>query len=139
MDNRTTPDLIAELAEGQVFVFGSNYAGRHGKGAALTAMQWGARYGTGEGLAGRTYALPTKGHDLRLPLSIARIGLHVDKLVACARQNPGLTFLVTEVGCGLAGYGPKQIAPLFTVAATVENIHLPVPFWQWLKPTLSLH
>lgn len=132
-NERITANLIVELRLNEIFCFGSNQIGRHGKGAAKTAMKWGAKYGQGEGLMGRTYGLPTKGHDLRLPLSIARIGAHVDKFVSCAMQVPGLTFLVTEIGCGLAGYGPKQIAPLFALAAELPNVHLPASFWRHLK------
>lgn len=135
MDTRITADLITALEPGQVFVFGSNYAGRHGRGAAQTALHFGAKYGIGEGIRGNTYALPTKGHDLRLPLSIEHIGLHVDKFVQTACDNPSLTFLVTEVGCGLAGYGPKQIAPLFVEAARRPNVHLPASFWRYLLAT----
>ncbi len=123
--------MITELQLGEIFVFGSNTVGRHGRGAAKTAMKWGAQYGKGEGLVGRTYGLPTKGHDLRLPFSIARIGIHVGRFMECACQNPGLTFLVTEIGCGLAGYGPKQIAPLFADAADLPNVHLPASFWRF--------
>ena len=133
MKNRTTSDLITDLRPNEVFCFGSNTLGRHGKGAAKTAMKWGAKYGHGEGLVGCTYGIPTKGHDLRLPLSIARISIHVDKFLVFADLNPDLTFLVTEIGCGLAGYGPKQIAPLFEGAHTLPNVHLPASFWRQLK------
>lgn len=135
MVERVTPDLITSLNPNEVFVFGSNYRGIHGKGAAKTAIQWGAKYGCGEGLWGMTYALPTKGIDLRLPLSIERICLHVSKFLECTNRFPDFTFLVTEVGCGLAGYGPKQIAPLFLGAVDLPNIHLPQSFWNYLTPT----
>jgi len=93
-------------------VFGSNTAGRHGKGAAKTALTWGAVWGQGSGLMGRTYGIPTKPHNLTQRLSIDQIRL------------------VTEIGCGLAGYRPKDIAPLFAEARDVHNIHLPLRFWR---------
>lgn len=105
----------------RIFVFGSNLAGRHGKGAALYARQHrGAIYGQAEGLQGRSYAIPTKDGSLRtLPLDVIRG--HVERFVAFARLRPELTFQLTAIGCGLAGYRPWDIAPMFENApATVE-------------------
>ena len=109
-----------------IFVFGSNLAGRHGKGAALWARQHrGAVYGQGSGLQGASYAIPTKDGSLRtLPLTSIR--RHVDDFVAFARSRPDLTFQLTPIGCGLAGYGHAQIAPLF--AAAPANVTLPAEF-----------
>jgi hypothetical protein len=126
---RTTPDNITKLEPDQIFVFGSNHSGRHGKGAAKTALGWGAVWGQAEGLQGRTYGIPTKDASIRRTLSIEEIKPYVDRFVEFAKSRPELTFLVTEIGCGLAGYKPKQIAPLFSAAADVENIHLPEKFW----------
>lgn len=99
-----------------VFVFGSNLAGRHGKGAAEHAARYyGAEIGVGEGPTGRAYALPTKDRDLR-PLPLQEIAAHVEAFLAHARSRPVTTFLVTQVGCGLAGYEPQQIAPFFASA-----------------------
>ena len=96
-----------------IFVFGSNLAGRHGKGAALTALQkFGARMGQGEGLQGHSYALPTK-EEPHIGMKLADIRRHVEIFLQFARDNPGLTFHLTPVGCGLAGYDPLQIAPMF--------------------------
>lgn len=109
-----------------VFVFGSNVAGRHGKGAALYARQHcGAIYGQGEGLQGRSYAIPTKDHELR-PLPLPVIEQHVRTFLAFAEAHPELTFHVTAIGCGLAGYRPEQIAPMF--ALVTNNVHLPDVF-----------
>ncbi len=96
-----------------IFVFGSNLAGRHGKGAALFArMHYGAVYGQGIGLQGRSYAIPTKDTDLRtLPLD--EIGRHVRTFLAFAESQSALRFEVTPIGCGLAGYKPADIAPMF--------------------------
>ena len=98
-----------------IFVFGSNLAGRHGKGAALYARQHhGATYGQGEGLQGDSYAIPTKDAQLRtLPLDA--IAKHVEAFLTFARQF-NATFYVTRIGCGLAGYTDAQIAPMFANA-----------------------
>jgi hypothetical protein len=99
-----------------IFVFGSNLAGRHGKGAALHARQHcGATYGKGEGRTGLSYAIPTKGYRLEtLPLD--RIDVGVRAFIAYAKEHPELTFEVTRIGCGLAGYVDAQIAPMFATA-----------------------
>lgn len=97
----------------QIFVFGSNLAGRHGAAAALTAKnQYGAVYGVGQGLRGRSYALPTKDGNL-VVLKINVIKQHIETFKTFARNHPDLEFYVTKVGCGLAGYDDMVIAPLF--------------------------
>ena len=99
-----------------IFVFGSNLAGRHGKGAALTARwQYGAQYGVGAGPTGQAYALPTKDHNLRT-LPLAAIEQAVQRFLRYAAAHPELTFQVTRIGCGLAGYTDAQIAPMFQAA-----------------------
>jgi len=109
-----------------VFVFGSNLAGRHGKGAALWAKQHrGAIYGQGEGYQGNSYAIPTKDEQLRT-LPLYRIRNHADKFKRFAREHPELTFQLTPVGCGLAGWKPCAIAPMFDNAP--PNVHLPDEF-----------
>ena len=130
---RTTPDRIANLVENQIFVFGSNLSGRHGKGAAKTAMRWGAKYGQAEGLQGQTYAIPTKDRSVKNTLSTQEIKGYTNTFIEFARSHKNLTFLVTEIGCGLAGYTPVEIAPLFEKAKTIENIWLPERFWQILE------
>ena len=96
-----------------IFVFGSNLAGRHGRGAAHEALlRHGAVYGQGYGPQGNSYAIPTKDERLRsLPLS--EIARHVEAFLSYARANPRLTFQLTPIGCGLAGYSPRDIAPMF--------------------------
>lgn len=121
---RTSPGRIEQLAENEIFVFGSNLAGMHGGGAArLARIRWGAVMGQGVGLQGRTYAIPTMqgGPETIKP--------YVDEFIAFAKAHPGLRFLVTEIGCGIAGFTPSQIAPLFAGAADVPNILLPARFW----------
>jgi len=121
-----TPEHVSSLAPNEIFVFGSNLAGRHGRGAALTARRmFGAKYGVGAGPTGQCYAIPTKDRDLRvLPVPVIRT--YVDDFLEYATAHRGLRFLVTEIGCGLAGYHPKQIAPLFLYAP--DNVLLPLAF-----------
>lgn len=96
-----------------IFVFGSNLAGRHGRGAAKDAMtHFGAVYGVGIGRTGHAYAIPTKDANLR-PLQLAEIRSHVKAFIEYAKQHPELDFYVTRVGCGLAGYSNEDIAPMF--------------------------
>lgn len=124
---RTSPGRIEQLAENEIFVFGSNLAGMHGGGAArLARLKWGAVMGQGVGLQGRTYAIPTMqgGPETIKP--------YVDEFIAFAKAHPELRFLVTEIGCGIAGFTPSQIAPLFAGAADVPNILLPARFWDVL-------
>lgn len=96
-----------------IFVFGLNLVGRHGAGAAREAAQrWGAIYGQGEGRQGNSYGIPTKCAALRtLPLSDIRS--HVTRFIDHARAHPSDSFMVTAIGCGLAGYQPGDIAPMF--------------------------
>ena len=112
-----------------IFVFGSNTAGIHGAGAARSAVEeYGAIRGQGEGLQGNSYALPTKDENIEtLPLST--IKWHVDQFVRFARANPQMDFQVTRVGCGLAGYVDRDIAPLFEGAP--ENCYFPVEWKAW--------
>lgn len=134
MINRVTPENITSLGENQIFTFGSNLSGRHGKGAAKTAMGWGAKYGQAAGLQGKTYGIPTKDKSIRRVLTVDEIKPFVDDFIEFAKNNKQLTFLVTEIGCGLSNYKPKDIAPLFSDAVNIPNIHLPARFWHKLKP-----
>ena len=121
---RIASDRISDLAANEIFVFGSNIQGAHGGGAAWYAhKKFGAEWGVGEGLTGRTYALPTMEGDASLKKA-------VEHFIACAKVHPELTFLVTAVGCGIAGYTPAEVAPLFREATTLENVYLPKVFWE---------
>ena len=131
--NRTTPPRITKLEENQIFVFGSNEIGVHGAGAAAMALKFGAIYGNPIGLQGNTYAIPTKDHSIYCTLPLPKIGMYVDNFIDFAIVNTDKIFLVTEIGCGLAGLTPNQIAPLFTRAMDKDNIHLPARFWDILK------
>ena len=109
-----------------IFVFGSNLAGRHGAGAALYARQHhGAVYGNGIGLQGNSYAIPTKGHRLEV-LPLTQIEWHVKTFLRVARSMPSTQFKLTAIGCGLAGYKPSDIAPMFKDAP--PNVELPPEF-----------
>lgn len=100
----------------QIFVFGSNLAGRHGAGAALAARQrHGAIYGVGRGIQGNSYGIPTKGYKIET-LALSEINLYVLEFMAFAKKHPELEFNITRIGCGLAGYTDSQIAPMFTGA-----------------------
>ncbi len=113
----------------KIFVFGSNLAGRHGKGAALEAREkWGAEYGVGEGRTGQAYAIPTKDGALRTR-SLGIIELSVERFIRYAKEHPELEFIVSRVGCGLAGYTDEEIAPMF--AGAPDNCELP-PKWREL-------
>lgn len=111
----------------EIFVFGSNLAGRHGKGAALFARQnHGAIYGQGEGLQGNSYAIPTKDHQLRV-LDLDTIANHVVTFLEFAFVHPEMKFNVTAIGCGLAGYKPDQIKWMFDTIRP-SNVILPPEF-----------
>ncbi len=125
--NRITPRFIRELDDNEIFVFGSNLQGYHGGGAARMAMDsFGAVWGQGVGLQGRSYAIPTMqgGPETIQP--------YVDEFIAFAREHQNLVFLVTPIGCGIAGFMAEDIAPLFAEAKEVENIKLPEEFWDCL-------
>lgn len=107
----------------RIFVFGSNLAGRHGAGAALHAMkQFGAVYGIGKGRQGQSYGIPTKDEQLRT-LPLTEIERYVNVFLTYARCHSELTFQVTRIGCGLAGYKDSDISPMFKDAPS--NCELP--------------
>ena len=128
MKNRISPPRIEKLKDNEVFVFGSNIAGHHGAGAARLAMnKWGAKWGKGVGLEGQTYGIPT------MQGGVETIKPYVDAFIDFTKKHQDKIFLVTEIGCGIAGFTPEDIAPLFKEAETVENIHLPERFWEVLN------
>lgn len=126
-----TPDAISELRDDEIFVFGSNIEGLHGGGAALIAAnKFGAVAGKGVGLQGQSYAIPT------MEGSLEQIKSYVDEFIAFARQHTEYFFYVTRIGCGIAGYKDKDIAPLFSDALNVENISLPRSFVLHINPKI---
>ncbi len=118
-----TPERITELKADEIFVFGSNLAGMHGGGAAYVAFrQFGAVMGCGVGLRGQSYAIPT------MQGGVETIKPYVDDFIAFAREHPELFFYVTRIGCGIAGFRDKEIAPLFSEAVGLHNVCLPESF-----------
>jgi len=133
--DRITPDNIATLKQDEIFVFGSNLSGIHGGGAArLAHKKFEAQWGSGVGLTGKCYALPTKSEGITRSLTIEEIADHVGEFLYITTQYPRSTFLVTEIGCGLAGHKVEEIAPLFKDAIDLENVYLPKRFLDILKP-----
>ncbi len=125
---RETPNRITTLQENEIFVFGSNLRGMHDGGAARIAMDlFGAIMGQGVGLQGQSYAIPT------MQGGVETIKPYVDEFIEFAKQHPELKFLVTRIGCGIAGFHDEEIAPLFVAAVDVPNIYLPKSFWQVLQ------
>ena len=123
-----TPLLITELTDDEVFVFGSNLAGQHGGGAARIAYEnFGAEWGVGVGLTGQSYAIPT------MQGGVETIRPYVDDFIAFAKSHQELFFYVTRIGCGIAGFRDRDIAPLFADAVGVENICLPESFVRFLS------
>ena len=125
--DRITPERITRLKPNEIFVFGSNLGGRHAGGAArLAADHFGAIMGQGVGLQGQSYAIPT------MQGGVDTIQPYVDEFIRFADCHPEMTFLVTRIGCGIAGFTPAEIAPLFAGAVNLPNVHLPLDFWQKL-------
>ena len=125
---RISPRWIDSLEENEIFVFGSNLQGMHGGGAARVAHEkFGAIWGEGIGLQGQSYAIPTMhgGVDVIAP--------YVNDFIAFAKEHPELKFLVTEIGCGIAGFRISEMAPLFKEALDITNIYLPQRFVEELE------
>jgi hypothetical protein len=135
MADRITPENITSISENEVFVFGSNLSGIHGKGAAKTALKWGAKWGQSNGIQGKTYAIPTKDATIKRVLHIDEIKPFVDEFIEFAKDNQNLVFYVTEIGTGLANHKKETIAPLFKEAISHQNIYLPKDFWNILSRT----
>ena len=127
--SRITPENIVSLQPHQTFVFGSNLAGRHGRGAAKDAMKWGAKIGEFFGQHGQTFAIPTKNQNLD-PLEVYRIKWYVARFCEWAALNPDIEFLVTPIGCGLAQFTPEVMAPMFKPCVFMDNVCLPQCFWE---------
>lgn len=125
---RIASSHITTLRPNEIFVFGSNLSGMHGGGAARLAYQkFGAIWGQGVGLQGQSYGIPT------MQGGVDTIKPYVDEFIEFAKTHPQLKFLVTEIGCGIAGFSVEEIAPLFEQAIEVENIYLPERFWMVLN------
>lgn len=130
---RITPSYINKLDKNEIFVFGSNLAGIHGAGAALTARKkFNATLGRCHGLDNNSYGIPTKDENLKV-LPIERIKKYVENFIQDAENYPEFIFYVTPIGTGLSGYQVKDIAPLFRNALNINNIYLPEEFLLWLN------
>ena len=113
--------FITELDQNEIFVFGSNGQGAHMGGAAATAVnKFGAVMGQAEGLQGQSYAIDTMD-------GVEVMKEQIDRFIEFAAKHPELTFYVTEIGCGIAGYTPDQVAPFFEKAT--YNVILPDSFY----------
>ena len=128
--NQKFTGLIEKLNSNKIFVFGSNEAGAHWKGAALQALKFGEIRGIGEGIQGNTYGIPTKNKKIK---TLSKIKKYIQNCIKYASENNDVTFLVTSIGCGYAGYNPKDIAPLFQEAIKLNNVYLPQEFWNHLQ------
>lgn len=123
-----TNPWISQLADNEVFVFGSNLAGMHGGGAARVAHQrFGAVMGQGVGLQGQSYAIPT------MQGGVETIRPYADEFIRFAAEHPDMKFLVTPIGCGIAGFTAREMGPLFAAAVEVDNIILPLEFVQAIE------
>ena len=125
---RITPRWIDSLKENEIFVFGSNLAGMHGGGAArIACLHFGAVMGKGVGLQGQSYAIPT------MQGGVETIRPYVNDFLDFAKHHPEMQFLVTPIGCGIAGFEAEDIAPLFEEAKQIKNISLPESFWEVIE------
>jgi hypothetical protein len=129
---------LNDIPSNEIFVFGSNLRGIHGAGAALYAKRYyGAVYGVGEGRTGQAYALPTKRTPYQ-SLTLAEVENHVTNFITYAYENLDLRFIVTPVGCGLAGFRHEEIGPMFTCSP--DNCILPKGWWPYsLGQRLEYH
>lgn len=128
LDAQYTPECITTLGRRDIFVFGSNLAGYHAGGAARMAYNnFGAVWGQGEGLQGNSYAIPT------MQGGVETIKPYVDKFIEFAENEKELTFYVTKIGCGIAGFDVKDIATLFRKAYYLPNVVLPIEFVSYIK------
>lgn len=122
--NRITPEHINRLGTNEVFVFGSNARGLHHGGAAKVAVEsFGAVMGQGHGLQGKSYAINSMS-------GISEMEKDIKLFCEFAKSNPQKHFLVTPIGCGIAGFSPNDVAPLFKKCAILNNVSLPRSFWQ---------
>lgn len=125
--------MVTELSQCEVFVFGSNLAGQHHGGAARTAHRlFGAEWGVGAGPTGRCYAIPT------MQGGVETIKPYVDEFTAYAAAHSGNRFLVTRIGCGIAGFRDAEIAPLFAEARKLPNVSLPADWFSIIDGTDSV-
>ncbi len=127
VQRRVSPLTVTSLAPNEIFVFGTDAAGRHDGTSSKTALEkFGAKKGVSEGLQGQSYAIPTMS-------KVQYIAPAVNRFIEYAKQNPKMKFLVTPVGCGTAGFKESEIAPLFAKCVPLTNVYLPLGFWRVLE------
>lgn len=122
---KTTPSNITKLEDNQVFVFGSNMNGNHAGGAARTAVKnFGAIEGQAIGIQGQSYAIPTLDADMD-KISLDDLLIHINNFKSFANANPEKEFIVTKIGCGIAGFDEDEIKPLVHCLIGLPNVLLP--------------
>lgn len=127
LPTRITPSGVNVLGHNEIFVFGSTFTGKHVSGAAKAAKEkFGAIMGVGEGLQGKSYAIPSKG-------KLEDLQCAVERFISFAKQHQELIFYVTPIGCGGAGFEPILVAPFFIDAAFLGNVMLPISFWKIIR------
>jgi len=118
---------ITHLKQNQIFIFGSNGLGKHIGGAARQAFEkFGAQMGVSEGWCGQAYAFPTLNKHFQ-KCSMRQLRASRDRLFKVCEQNPEYEFLLTKIGCGIAGFKDAEIKPLFDVHPI--NLTMPIE-WQ---------
>jgi len=131
MKGKVTPENIEKIKPNEVFVFGSNLQGHHVGGAAKIAYEkFGAEWGLEEGFSGNTYAIPTVDFTSREQMDLEDIEVFVQRFVEYVKTTPNKTFLVTAIGCGIAGFKESEIAPMFRECSFIANVKLPKLFWE---------
>ena len=129
---RITASNVTELKDNEIFVFGSNKMGMHLGGAARYAYEkFGAEWGNGEGIQGKSYALPTMEGVENFQDAVIRFTTY-------AEEHLDMVFLVTPVGCGIAGYSASEVAPMFVEASKLKNVFLPECFWKEYTKQIEL-
>jgi hypothetical protein len=131
--NKITPHLISSLNENEILVFESNTIGKHDRGTAKLAVEFGAKWGQGIGLVGNTYAIPIKGSDLKRNLTLQQIEGHINKFIEFAKKRKDLFFIVTSIGSDFKSYSSKEIAPFFIETLELENVSLPSEWYKFFK------
>ena len=129
---RISSNNITKLEDNEVFVFGSNAQGAHGGGAARFAMNFGAVYGQAFGLQGKTFAIPTVDYTKSGKMEVSEIKKYVDKFLDFTLKHKDKKFLVTEIGCGIAGFKVEEMAELFRAALEYDNVYIPKRFYDYL-------
>ena len=129
---RISSNNITKLEDNEVFVFGSNTQGAHGGGGARFAMNFGAVYGQAFGLQGKTFAIPTVDYTKSGKMEVSEIKKYVDKFLDFTLKHKDKKFLVTEIGCGIAGFKVEEMAELFRAALEYDNVYIPKRFYDYL-------